>query len=108
MIFLAVMTIKQEKSEERTLHSAEHNVHNCIIFYTERFRKILKEFNTLFFPPIKYNPGDSRASRNPRGAWTTPWQTTGLQDFRMWTRLCSLPCIVIAWGRFLLMKLIAP
>jgi len=35
MIFLAVMTIKQEKSEEKPLHSAEHYVHNCIISYTE-------------------------------------------------------------------------
>jgi len=43
--------------KKKTLCFAEHNVHNYIIFYTEKFCKILKVFNTAFFLISNITPG---------------------------------------------------
>lgn len=80
MIFLAVITIKQDKRKEKPLHSAEHNVHNYIIFHTERFCNILIVFNTIFFllSNITQGTGVPREILGVRGPrfgnhWSTGW-----------------------------------
>lgn len=71
---------KTRKNVKKTLHHAEHNVHNYIIFYAERYCNILQVCNTIFFllPNITQGTGVPRGILGVRGPRFGNHWSTGL------------------------------